>query len=98
MSDGVNWTVVVDPEEGTATAYGPRGAERGAARFQGNRLLWSYLGGRQRQDWSMTIQPGGRRAEVTAYHVSGNLSGIFEKTNELSIFSNDKIGIRLRIP
>ena len=81
MADGADWMIVIDPSETRATAYGPLGSEGGAAHAQGNKITWSYIARHQNNPWSMTLLPGGRRAEVTAFHVSGNISGTLEKTN-----------------
>jgi hypothetical protein len=80
--DGDNWTIVVNPEETSVTAYGPIfGAEGGAARIEGNTISWSHVSTKHKNSWMMKLQPGGRRVEVTAFHISGNITAILDKTN-----------------
>ena len=80
MSDGVVWTIVIDSAQHTATAYGTY-VDGGAAQVQGSTISWSHLTKHQNNKWSLTLQPGGRRADVVAYHIYGNLYGTFDKTN-----------------
>jgi hypothetical protein len=81
MTDGVVWTIVIDPAQSTATAYGPLNVDGGAAQVQGSTISWSHLTKHQNNKWSLTLQSGGRRADVVAYHISGNMYGTFDKTN-----------------
>jgi hypothetical protein len=80
MTDG-NFTIVINPDETSVIAYGPSGTGTGTAHVSGNTISWSTFGQRQKVSWSMRLLSGGRRAEVTAFHVSGNVTGTLDKTN-----------------
>lgn len=81
LTDGNVWTIVVDGSEKTATAYGPGMSDSGSIQPKGNTISWSHMTKHQNNAWSLTLQSGGRRADVIAYHISGNLLGTFDRTN-----------------
>jgi hypothetical protein len=78
MTDG-DWIVMVNPTETNVIARCGVRREGGVARVEGGTLFWSHITPSGTIRWSMSMSPGGRQAQATAFHVSGNNSGTFEK-------------------
>jgi hypothetical protein len=69
---------VIDAAETHATAHGgPWGAEGGSATINGNAISWNWTVNK----WSMTVQPGGKTAQIVSHYPFGTTSGMLEKIN-----------------
>jgi hypothetical protein len=78
MSDGGQWTIVIDPTETKATAIGGMwGAEDGPAQTDQNTISWSHTINK----WSLTLLPDGKTAKVVEHHFFGTNSGVLQRTN-----------------
>jgi hypothetical protein len=78
MSDGGQWTIVIDPAETKATAIGGMwGAEDGPAQIDQNTISWNHTINK----WSLTLMPDEKTAKVVEHHAFGINSGVLQRTN-----------------
>jgi hypothetical protein len=78
MSDGGQWTIVIDPAETKATAIGGMwGAEDGPAQIDQKTISWNHTINK----WSLTVLPDEKTAKVVEHHAFGINSGVLQRTN-----------------
>jgi hypothetical protein len=78
MSDGGQWTIIIDPTETKANAIGGMwGDEDGLARIDQNTISWKHTINK----WSLTVLPDGKTAKVIEHHFFGTNSGLLQRTN-----------------
>lgn len=86
LTDGADWTIVINPTETAATVRSSLGSTGGPTRVEGGALWWNCKPpgrsslAKQNVPWSMRLM-GNRRAEVSAHQASGNNFGVVEKVD-----------------
>src|SRR4051812_20547467 len=84
LTDGSDWTVIINPTETAATVRSPLGSAGGPTRLEGGALWWNCKTpgrsslAKQNVPWTMRLI-GNRRAEVSAHQAAGNNFGVVEK-------------------